>query len=175
MKRLVLIAFLLSLSFIGFSQGGTYGVRAGYTISNLDFEDTPTVVNEHRNSFYIGFYGDFRLSNAISVVPELQFSPEGANNENLHLDLIQMPIFFKFRLNEKWRLGAGPQVALKSHKANDGINNFHYSAIGGLEYKFNQMFFMDLRYSYGLSNIFDDNLGVEAINTNIQLGVGYQF
>lgn len=175
MKRLALLAILLSLSFQGFSQSGTYGVRAGYTISNLDFKDAPTMDNQHRNSFYIGFYGDFRLSNAVSVVPELQFSPEGANAEVLHLDLIQMPVFFKFKLNQKWRLGAGPQVALKSHKTNDGMNNFHYSAIGGLEYKFNQMIFVDLRYSYGLSNIFDDNAGAEAINTNIQIGIGYQF
>lgn len=175
MKRLAFIAFLLSLSFQAYSQKGTYGVRAGYTISNLDFDGESTMVNEHRNSFYIGFYGDFRLSNAVSVVPELQFSPEGANAEMLHLDLIQMPIFFKFRLNEKWRLGAGPQVALKSHKAGDMMRNFHYSAIGGLEYKFNQMIYMDVRYSYGLSNIFDDNVGLEAINTNIQLGIGYQF
>ncbi|WP_203258399.1 porin family protein [Hyunsoonleella ulvae] len=175
MKRLAFIAFILSLSFQAFSQSGTYGIRAGYTISNLDFKDAPSMDNQHRNSFYIGAYGDFRLSNAISLVPELQFSPEGAKAEVLHLDLIQVPVFFKFRLNEKWRLGAGPQVALKSHKTDDGIKNFHYSAIGGLEYRLNQMVFVDLRYSYGLSNIFDDNLGVEAINTNIQLGIGYQF
>jgi hypothetical protein len=175
MKRLAILAILLSLSFQGFSQAGTYGVRAGYTISNLDFKEAPFMNNQHRNSFYIGFFGDFRVSNAVSVVPELQFSPEGAKAEVLHLDLIQMPILFKFRLNEKWRLGAGPQFAVKSHKTDDGFRNFHYSAIGGLEYKLNQMIFLDLRYSYGLSNIFDDNLGAEAINTNIQIGIGYQF
>ncbi len=177
MKKLAVLAILFSLSFTGFSQSGTYGVRAGYTISNLDFKEgaASMIENKHRNSFYIGFYGDFRLSNAVSVVPELQFSPEGANDERLHLDLIQMPILFKFRLNERWRFGLGPEAAIKSHKTGDGIKNFHYSGIGGLEFKLNQMFFIDLRYSYGLTNIFDDNLATEAANTNIQFGVGYQF
>lgn len=175
MKKLAVLAILLSLSFQGFSQSGTYGVRAGYTISNLDFKEIPTFENRHRNSFYIGFFGDFRLSNTVSIVPELQFSPEGANDENLHLDLLQMPILFKFRLNERWKLGLGPQVALKSHKTGDNMKNFHYSGAAGAEFKINQMFFVDLRYNYGFSNIFDDNLSLEAKNTNIQLGIGYQF
>ncbi|MEW4924578.1 porin family protein [Algibacter sp. 2305UL17-15] len=175
MKKLAIIAFLLSLSYQGFSQSGTYGIRAGYNISNLDFKETSPSNNKHRNSFYIGAYGDFRLSNTVSVVPELQFSPEGAKDEKLQLDLIQMPVLFKFRLNERWKFGLGPQAALKSHKTNDGMKNFHYSAIAGAEFKLNQMLFVDVRYSYGVTNIFDDILSAEAINTNIQLGVGYQF
>lgn len=176
MKKLAALAILFGLSFYGFSQSGTYGVRAGYTISNLDFTSgVSEIENKHRNSFYIGFYGDFRLSNAVSIVPELQFSPEGADDERLHLDLIQMPILFKFRLNQRWRFGLGPQAAIKSHKTDDRVKNFHYSGIAGLEFKLNQMFFIDLRYSYGLSNIFDDVLATEARNTNIQFGVGYQF
>ncbi|MBC3759093.1 porin family protein [Hyunsoonleella sp. SJ7] len=173
MKKLILLAVLLCLSIEGFSQ--TYGVRAGYTISNLDFKDAPPMENKHRNSFYLGFYGDFRLSNSVSVVPELQFSPEGAKDETLHLDLIQMPVLFKFRLHQRWRFGIGPQAALKSHKEGDMMRNFHYSAIAGVEFKLNQMFYVDARYSYGVTNIFDDFVAAEARNTNIQLGVGYQF
>ncbi len=175
MKKLLFLAVLLSLSIQGFSQKGTWGVRAGYNISNLDFKDAPIMENKHRNSFYIGFYGDFRLSNAVSVVPELQFSPEGANDERLHLDFIQMPVLFKFKLDKRWRFGIGPQAALKSHKEGDMIRNFHYSAIAGLEFKLNQMFYIDARYSYGVTNIFDDIVAAEAKNTNIQIGVGYQF
>ncbi|GAB1855511.1 hypothetical protein MHTCC0001_03450 [Flavobacteriaceae bacterium MHTCC 0001] len=175
MKKLLVLALFITLSLQSFSQQGTYGVRAGYTISNLDFKDATSLENKHRNSFYIGFFGDFRLSNAVSLVPELQFSPEGAKDENLHLDLLQVPVLFKFKLNQRWRVGLGPQAALKSHKNDDGIKNFHFSALGGVEFKINQMFFVDVRYSYGVTNIFDDALNIEAKNSNIQLGVGYQF
>jgi len=41
--------------------------------------------------------------------------------------------------------------------------------------KINHAIFADLRYTYGIRYIFDDKLGVEATNTNIQLGVGYKF
>lgn len=175
MKKLLLLALLLGVSIQGFSQSGTYGIRGGFNISNLNFDDAPNVENKHRNSIYIGCFADFKLSTKVSIVPELQFSAEGANEENLHLDYIQAPILFKLKVSPKIRLAAGPQVSLKSHKYEDGVKNLAYSGVGGLEYKINEMLFVDLRYTYGISNIFDDHLSVEAKNTNIQLGVGYQF
>lgn len=173
MKKIVFTVLLLTLSLPLFAQ--SYGVRGGHNISNLDFKETPGIENKHRNSFYIGFFGDFRINNSVSIVPELQFSPEGAKEENLHLDYIQAPILLKLKLNERFRIGAGPQVGLKSHKKDDNIKNFAYSAVAGAEFKLNKMLFVDLRYTYGISNIFDDVLTTEARNTNIQIGIGYQF
>jgi Outer membrane protein beta-barrel domain len=176
MKKLLLLAFLLIISIEGFSQSGTFGVRGGYNISNLDFDVMPAnTVNKHRNSIYIGFFADYRLSNTVSVVPEIQFSAEGAKTETLHLDYIQAPIILKFKLSPRVRLGVGPQVGLKVHKYEDGVRNFAYSAVAGAEYKINEVLFLDVRYTYGISNIFDDYLNVEAKNRNVQIGVGYQF
>lgn len=175
MKKILLLVLVIGSSIHGFSQSGTYGIRGGYNISNLDFDETPSFENKHRNSLYIGAFADFRLNNTISIVPELQFSAEGANSENLHLDYIQAPILFKFKLSPKFRFGIGPQVSLKSHKYEDGVKNLAYSGVGGVEYKITEMLFVDLRYTQGMSNIFDDHLAVEAKNSNIQIGVGYQF
>ncbi|MFI1744086.1 porin family protein [Thalassobellus sediminis] len=190
MKRLLLLTILLVISFSGFSQeneteekkskgstfqGVKYGVRSGLTISNLNFDDSPTIENRHRNSFYIGFFADIGLSKSISLVPEIQFSPEGAKIEILNLDYIQAPILFRFRLSEKIHLGLGPQVGIKVRKVDDSAKNFAYSGVAGLEYKLTHVLFADVRYIYGLSNVFDDTFGVEAKNTNIQIGVGYKF
>lgn len=174
MKKILLI-ILLGFSFYGFSQEVKYGVRGGYNISNLDFEGTPTMANKHRNSIYIGFFGDIRLSKTVSLVPELQFSAEGAKAEAYHLDYIQAPVLFKFRLSEKIRFALGPQVGLKINKVDDAAKNMGYSGVAGIEYKLSHMLFADLRYTYGITNVFDDYLPFEAKNTNIQIGVGYKF
>lgn len=196
MKKILLPVILLVFSIYGFSQektfdsipnlsatdqnnstfqGVKYGVRGGYNISNLDFDGAPIKDNKHRNSFYFGAFANIGLSRTLSVVPELQFSAEGANDETLHLDYIQMPILLRFRISEKFHAGLGPQVGLKVHKHEDGIANFAYSALAGVEYKINYAIFVDIRYTYGIRNIFDDKLGITAKNTNLQLGVGYKF
>ncbi|MCH4553327.1 MULTISPECIES: porin family protein [Aestuariibaculum] len=174
MKK-ILLTILLGASFYGFSQDVKFGVRGGYNISNLDFKDTPIMENKHRNSFYFGAFSDIAFSKGFSLVPELQFSAEGAKDEVLNLDYIQMPIFLKFRLAEKLRFGIAPQVGLKVHKEEDMMKNFAYSGVAGLDYKISYSLFADVRYTYGFSNIFDDNVNAEAKNTNIQIGVGFKF
>lgn len=200
MKRILLLTVLLGFSFQGFSQddesikssksvkdtvkvkekwsassGIKYGIRGGYTISHLDFEKEPLAGNTHRNSMFIGFLANIGLSRSLSVVPEIQFSGEGANEETLHLDYIQMPILFRFRFSEKFHAGIGPQIGLKVHKTEDGMKNLAYSAVIGADYKINYAIFVDVRYNYGIRNVFDDHLGIDAKNRNIQLGVGYKF
>ncbi|WP_248722880.1 porin family protein [Seonamhaeicola sp. ML3] len=194
MKKVLLFTLLLTLSFYGFSQdkvkdstqvkeetyvptGIKFGVRGGYNISNVDLDDgtVVNVPNKHRNSFYIGFFANIGLSRTLSLMPELQFSPEGANDEKLHLDYIQAPVLLRIKMSEKLHIAAGPQVSIKSHKTQDGVKNMAYSAVGGFEYKINYALFADLRYTYGLRNIFDDASGNSATNTNIQIGIGYKF
>lgn len=175
MKKTLLFVVLLGLSYYGFSQGTKYGVRAGYNISNLDFKDVPPLDNKHRNGFMIGFFGEYGLSKTVSLMPELQFSSEGANNEPIRIDYLQVPVLLKFRLSEKFNIGFGPQVGVKVHEYEDNIKNFAYSGVGGIEYKLNHSFFLDARYTYGFSNIFDDKVAVEAKNTNIQFGLGFKF
>ncbi|WP_044638838.1 porin family protein [Siansivirga zeaxanthinifaciens] len=174
MKKIYL-AMLLLVSVYGYSQEVKFGVRGGYNISNLDFDTPITVENIHRNGIFIGFLAEIGLSKGIAFMPEIQLSAEGAKDEDLQLDYLQMPLYFKFRLSEKFHVGLGPQVGLKSHKFEDGLRDWAYSGVGGLEFKLSHTLFLDARYTYGVVNIFDKDLGDEAINTNIQLGIGYKF
>jgi len=172
MKKTLFLLALLMISSYGFSQDAKYGIRAGLNVSNLDFDPAPTFDNTHRNGFFIGFLAEYSLSETMSLAPEIQFSAEGAKDESLRVDYIQAPILLKFKLGEKMSIGAGPLVGIKIHEFEDGFNNFAFSALVGIEYMITEEIFIDARYSYGLSNIFDDDVIIEAINTNIQFGVG---
>lgn len=175
MKKSILLFTLLICSFYGFSQDALYGVRAGYNISDLDFDDALILDHQHRNGFAIGFFAEYSLGDKLSIAPEVQFSAEGSKEEVLRINYIQMPVLFKFNLSDCLSFGIGPQASLKGHKYQDGLKNLAFSGIGGIEYMISDEFFLDARYSYGLTNIFDDELGLEAKNTNIQLGIGVKF
>lgn len=177
MKKSLLLFALFLTSLYGFSQDALYGVRAGYNISNLDFEDdfATLVDHSHRNGFAVGFFAEYSVSNKVSIAPEIQFSAEGSKQESLRIDYIQMPILVKFKVTDKLAIGVGPLASLKGHEYQDGFKNFSFSGIGGLEYLISDEFFIDARYSYGLTNVFDDEVGVEAKNANIQIGFGVKF
>lgn len=158
-----------------FQTNVMFGIRGGINISNIDFDDASIKENKHRNSIYFGAFADISLSNTVSLVPELQFSGEGAKDEKLHLDYIQAPIFFKFRVSPRIRFGVAPQVGWKIYKHDDGIRDLAFSGVAGAEYKITEVLFLDARYTYGMTNIFHEDLGMEAKNRNLQIGVGYQF
>ena len=176
MKKALLFVLLVSFSaFYGFSQGTKYGVRAGLNISNMDFDPDATFNNQHRNGLMIGFFGEFGLSKSVAFAPELQFSSEGSKAEAFRLDFIQLPALFKFRLSEKFHLGIGPQAGVKVYEHEDGVKNFVYSGVGGIEFKLSHTLFLDARYTYGFTNVLEETMSLEAKNTNIQFGFGYKF
>lgn len=177
MRKILLLLTLVMCSFYGFSQNSLYGVRAGYNISNLDFDpEVPAGLdNTHRNGFMIGFFGEYKLSQCFSIAPEIQFSAEGAKEDALRINYLQVPLFFKYKVTQNLSIGLGPQASLKTHDYEDSMQNFAFSGLGGLEYMITDEFFLDFRYSYGLTNIFDDEAIIEAKNTNMQIGLGVKF
>lgn len=78
-------------------------------------------------------------------------------------------------MSPRIRLGVAPQIGWKVYKYNDGVKDLAFSGVTGLEYKINEMLFLDARYTYGITNIFHNDLGMEAKNSNVQIGIGYQF
>lgn len=188
MRKTTLLLAVLLVSLLGFSQNALYGVRAGINISDLNFEEADGLImpdHTHRNGFAIGFFGDYKFSENVGLLVEIQFSAEGSkekydqidqesgyNPESLRLDFVQMPIMARIKLTDKLTFGLGPQLGLKVHAYDDNIKNIHFSGICGLEYMISDEFFLDFRYSLGFTNIFDDNVGVKARNQNMQIGFG---
>lgn len=174
MKTLLTVFVLVLFTSLGFSQDTKYGVRGGYTISNLDYKDAPINSNPHRNGFLFGVYIDYGITENFSIVPELQFSSEGSNIEEFRNDYLNLPVLMKYKFFDRVSIGVGPQAGLKVHKNEDGFKNFVFSGVGILEFHLNEEWSFDTRFHYGFSNVFDDDLGIEAKNNVIQLGINYK-
>ena len=173
MKNLLLLIAIWTFSFQCFSQEeGLYGIRGGINISNLDFDPDPTFSNTHRNGVAFGFFAEFNISDSYLIMPEIQFSAEGAKEKELRLDYIQAPILLKYKITEKFHIGLGPLVGVKIHEEDDGFKNFAVSGVGGFEYMITNSIFMDARYIYGFTNRLDNESNMKARNTTIQIGVG---
>ncbi len=173
MKTLIVLLVFFSLPALTFSQETSYGVRGGLNISNLDFEPDADFNNTHRNGFVFGGFVDYGFSESMSALVELQYSAEGGKADDLKADYIQMPIMLRFNIGNSFTIGAGPMVSLKTWKNQDAFSTFAFSAIGGIEYMITDELFVDARFSYGITNILDEDLdSLEAKNNNIQFGFG---
>lgn len=153
-----------------------FGVRAGFNISNLDFEPHPNFENKHRNGFAFGGFVDYGITTTFSILAELQYSAEGAEAESLRADYLQLPILFKLSIAEGFSIGVGPMVSLKTWAHEDGFKNVNFSGVGGMEYMINEELFIDVRIHYTFGNILDNDIisSFEAKSTTIQIGIGFK-
>ena len=173
MKSLILTLCFVSIATLSFAQGTSYGVRGALNISNLDFDPDATFVNQHRNGFAFAGFADFGISDSFSILTELQYSAEGAKEETLRADYIQLPVMARISIGNKFTVGVGPMLSLKTWANQDGFATFTFSGVGGVEYMITDELFIDARVHYGLSNILDEDLtDLEAQNTTFQFGFG---
>ncbi len=117
------------------------------------------------------------------------------DNIEYQLDYIQVPVLVKVYLVKGLSVEAGPQFGFKIHEEldfepnSDGgdieinqddsyVKDFDTSLALGAAYKFDNGFFVNGRYTFGLTDIFkDDTLfeNVDAKNALWQVGVGFMF
>jgi hypothetical protein len=117
------------------------------------------------------------------------------DNVEYQLDYIQVPLLIKAYLVKGLSVEAGPQFGFKINEEidyqpnSDGgdididrddsfVNDFETSLALGSSYKFDGGFFVNARYTLGLTNIFKDDTifeNVDAKNNVWQFGVGFMF
>ncbi|WP_411896202.1 porin family protein [Winogradskyella sp. A2] len=173
MKNYLLTILFVCFTSVCIGQGTSYGVRGALNISNLDFDPDADFENKHRNGFAFGGFAEFGLSDTVSLLTELQWSAEGGKDEDLRADYIQLPIQLRLSTSDRLTFGVGPQIALKTWKNEDAFSTFAFSGVLGAEYMITSDLFVDARFSFGLSNILDeDSTAIEAKNNVIQFGFG---
>jgi hypothetical protein len=198
-KSLFFITGLFLLSFSCINAQVTSGFKAGLNIADvngLSFNNDGSAsadrienqLDGKRTSYFVGFLVDIPISEKLSFMPEFIFSQQGKNLESFRLDYLNLPLGLKLNLSNLY-INAGPQVGVKVWDPNkSGIfSNFEASAFGGLGYIFDSNIFIEARYTYGLTDIFQDNNNftfdnagetrfsdLEGKNAVIQLGIGYR-
>ena len=181
------IAFLIIIAVCGFSQvrAQNFGVKAGYNYSTLSGETSSISTIEGLSGFYIGGLVELPISNMLSIQPELIFSRQGVDlrqglknlsirtdTSEIRLDYLNIPIMAKVNLCPIF-LEGGVQfgflvnkpkvdsyianVYLRNLLDKDSYNSFDFGVGAGLGVKLNQHFFVETRYTYSLTNVFDPN------------------
>ncbi|MEM8998621.1 MAG: porin family protein [Bacteroidota bacterium] len=193
-----LFVFTITASAQSFFDDVGIGVRGGLNLSTITGDDFDSP--DSRTSFYIGILAEFPLSEKFSLQSELFYSaqgfdigdeplPDGSDaiyDATLKLDYIQIPILMKVYLAKGLNLHGGPQFGFNVNEEIsidipgdddldielDDANSFDFQITNGLEYKIKDVFLIQARYTFGLTDIIDD---VDSRTSNISFGIGYIF
>lgn len=180
-------------------------VKAGLNVSNLSVDDFLGVEPDSRSGLLAGVSFSKPIRDAFSVQLEALITQKGAKVEDLDLfgtelkarvNYFEIPVLgrYTFRLNERANAHvlAGPAFAFKLSDTQElddieleGEDKIDVAgvdvgfAIGGAV-EFMEKWTVDLRYTFGLSNLNDGSALfpsdiVKARNRTLSLSVGYRF
>jgi outer membrane protein with beta-barrel domain len=192
-----LIFILLSLPLIRINAQSTIGIRAGVISSKFNVQNGDIAEDyESKLGADIALVADFPIG-IFSFSPEFHWLQKGAKLKDLDgsfsdatrtFNYLEIPVLAKLTFGDKigFFFMAGPSVGYLlngSDKDMDGQTNdldldfykrleYGLHVGGGIELG---MIRLDLRYIYGLSNVFDDDTEVEIKNTSLGAGISLIF
>jgi opacity protein-like surface antigen len=179
MKKIILtVAAVFALTFANAqdksgSSEMKFGVKAGYANTNFAGDaDTDAASN-----FYVGGLVDFSISEKLHIQPELLYSMEGADGDELNLDFIRIPVMFKYYVAEGFNLQAGPEFAFVAGGGliKEALKSFDYGLGLGAGYELTSGLMFDARYNFGLADLNDAGGSGKINTTSFQIGLGYRF
>ncbi|EDM43052.1 hypothetical protein SCB49_12544 [unidentified eubacterium SCB49] len=194
-----LILILVSVSINSFSQNdiAKFGFKAGVNFSSIASGQFNTP-GTPRTGILIGFVTEMTIAPEISFSPEIVYSHQGnltriesaglTSTIKTNLNYINLPLLFKYYLNEKFAIDLGPYVGFNviSKEVNkgaggsnfsdiDGVNFIDSGLAGSISYNIGQDYFFSARYSRGITSVFTntaDGLGLRAKNSVFNLSFG---
>ncbi|WP_224995560.1 porin family protein [Cesiribacter sp. SM1] len=192
MRKIFFTLTLLALFAGGALAQARVGLKAGVNLATIDGKNVDD--SEFILGYAVGGMLNAPIAPGVSLQPELLFTLKGTGDtgteDNLTLMYLELPVMAKVMLGDAFSLQFGPYVGvlINSKKGNDTwediLNNFDGGVGLGLGYSFAQRITLDLRYMYGLTQVYEDELPAsvnvpEAIrddeggNRVLQLSVGY--
>lgn len=199
MKKSILIiaVVLFGTTTLSAQEYWNFGVKGGLNLANFTGDDFSS--ESPLTSFNLGVLAEIPLMDQFSLQPEVIYSGQGfeineINQDNFldtdenieyQLDYVNVPVLAKIYLVDGLSLQAGPSFNfLVNEKIDYGSGeiedpsilpepkDFEVGGVAGLEYKFNNAFFIQGRYNYGFTETFED---LDIHNSVWQFSVGYMF
>ena len=188
--KLFSIAVLLFISSSLFSQGLSFGIKAGATLGKMSgqaFKDEFTL-GYHAGAFATIGFGKFGIQpevlfNQVNVDTANNFSQVYQFNhvDKIKFSFLTIPILLNYDLNKIITLQAGPQFGILLDKNKDLLQNGKdafksgdFSVVGGVQLHLLK-FRVYGRYVGGLTNLNNINNSETWKPQAIQLGVGVAF
>ncbi|MDH7445677.1 porin family protein [Aquimarina sp. 2201CG14-23] len=182
-KTLLLLFVFFTLITSIEAQESRYGIRVGANFSSISSDDITGDLDKSRIGVVVGFLADFALTEKLRLQPEFQYSGQGNKDRDLRVNYLQVPIILKYNITDLFNVQLGPQAGIKIWEWEDNQANipdfgtFDFAAVAGVGVNITDNFFVDLRYAFGLSNVFDKDgsaIELDGNSRNIQLSVGYR-
>lgn len=174
MKKIILVLCIAVFTVTGIKAQASLGVKGGVNFASI-MGDTPSGLR-FRTGYDFGIVAEIETSSSTSVQPEIMFSSQGFHydggkvngvsleEDNYKLDYLNIPIVFKYYINDEFSFETGPQVGfLLSAKTadnsvdkgdlRDNLTNATFDFVVGFGYKFDNGFNLNARYVGGLTNI----------------------
>ncbi|MBP0903594.1 porin family protein [Mariniflexile gromovii] len=196
MKYYILLSLLLLGIFVNAQDNqGVIGIKGGLNLAT--FTGAEDVDFSRIISFNLGIMLETKLSESISLQPEILLSAQGSKasidsqSADNRLYYLNLPILLKFYTSDRFSFDIGPQLGIlisakqksssSSSTDNDIKTLFSDNDIGlitGISYKFVSGINFSARYNFGLKNIINTNLYSnenKLKNGVFQLSIGYYF
>lgn len=188
MKKLLLLVMFVGLGFSNVnaqdddtkSKTSKFGVKAGYSSFGLKVKVEGQSESESVSGFYLGVFGEFKISDKFDLQPELIYSSYSDDGESS--GILHVPIMVKYNIDERFAVLFGPQLDYLLEKDDaEGLNRLGVGLAAGLEFDITDEIFLDARYSFGLVDRLKDDLpGFEIFDIKtyfnyLHVGLGYRF
>ncbi len=155
-----------------------WGLRAGLNWASVTDEGG----SKARTAYHIGGYGFYKFHAKWAIRPEVVLSSQGYKNTKGDEKFVFDPLYLNFPISVEYfvasncSLYAGPQFGLVldkglSEKSPLRVNTFELGLDVGATYYADKNWNLDLRYTYGLTRVFDSG----HHNSVFHIGIGYTF
>ena len=199
-KIFALIAAALGCAGSATAANPTFGIKAGFDMTNFWGEDMP---HGMKPGYQAGVFLEYRFANApIAIAPEIVFAAQGgkfnvgeetglnfAKNADVtyNTNYINIPVMLKFYATPSFSIDFGPQLGINVYSKatatagdasvtadfSDGTNSVDFALGLGGTYNITSNAFLQARYTMGMTHVFKQ--GIDANNGNIQIAFGYRF
>lgn len=197
MKKIILTAVaVFAFSFTN-AQKAQFGLKGGLNIANQSFSGEGAPSASSLTGINVGCFVEVKISEKISIQPELLYSTQGSNfdlsvdydgnvydtNNAFKLSYINIPVIFKYYVDKKFSLEAGPQIGFLtsskietkvlgqsvSQDAEAFFKSVDFGFNFGVGYDFTKKLSASIRYNIGLSNIGSDEFatGDDTVKNNV--------